>query len=107
MPSACDVLPNDQTSQEIITKKSKQTKKSSKSKLTNDNVHENGFNEDLNNAIDDKNDNKSEESNSKDELDKSKNDQELIFIHDTGFNIKISCPSIETFDLQVINYYFY
>lgn len=33
--------------------------------------------------------------------DKSKTEQELVFIHDAAFTIKISCPGIETFDLQV------
>ena len=32
---------------------------------------------------------------------KTKTEQELVFIHDAAFTIKISCPGIETFDLQV------
>lgn len=99
MPSACDTLSTEQTSQEIKSKKSKQNKKNGS--IKKDNGQENGnLNEietveKVNGTIDQ---NKAEDSS---QLDKTKNDQELIFIHETGFNIKISCPGIETFDLQV------
>jgi len=33
---------------------------------------------------------------------KSSSDQEFIFIHDTGFTVKIAAPGLEPFDIQVI-----
>ena len=96
MPSACDVLPNDQTSQKIKSKKSKQNK------LKNGpiNGHENGMAECRMEEI-----SSGEETSMIDEptpANKAKTEQELVFIHDAAFTIKISCPGIETFDLQVI-----
>lgn len=31
-----------------------------------------------------------------------KSDQEFIFIHDTGFTVKIAPPGVDAFDIQVI-----
>ncbi|KAK4336525.1 hypothetical protein RND71_044241 [Anisodus tanguticus] len=39
--------------------------------------------------------------NQETDVDKSKIDQEYIFVHDTSFSVKISAPGIDTFDLQV------
>jgi hypothetical protein len=32
----------------------------------------------------------------------AKQDQEFIFIHDTGFNVQIAAPGLEPFEIQVI-----
>lgn len=45
----------------------------------------------------DSSDNKSKEDESK----ASSSDQEFIFIHDTGFTIKIAAPCLEPFEIQV------
>lgn len=114
MPSACDILPNE-TSQELASsKKSKQHKDKkngtgpSSGKENSDLKDESvvGVNQssDKNDKDDDKNVDKNVDKNgtSNDEAsDKAKTDQELIFIHDTGFTIKVSAPGVETFDLQV------
>lgn len=98
MPSACDTLPNE-TSQEIVSSKSKQQQQQKDKKTdAKQNGHENGNLSDETTI--DKNGDKDCKADAT-STDKTKNDQELIFIHDTGFTIKVAAPGIETFDLQV------
>ena len=101
MPSACDVLPNDQTNQKIKSKKSKQQDKLKNGPV---NGHENGETtvEEIFCADEVSMTDEPAATTAATAADKTKTEQELVFIHDAAFTIKISCPGIETFDLQVV-----
>lgn len=62
----------------------------------------------VNNKSNGSHDNKVEEANAKDlaaeesaKEEEAKQDQEFIFIHDTGFTVKVYVPGCEPFDIQV------
>jgi hypothetical protein len=38
---------------------------------------------------------------------KEKSDQDVVFIQDTGFTVKVVAPNLEPFDIQVLMYILY
>jgi len=60
----------------------------------------NELNNDFKNADNITLDDSNQTNQSKDE--DAKQDQEFIFIHDTGFNVKIAATGLEPFEIQVI-----
>ena len=58
------------------------------------------FLEDFMHISSENSDTKTVEDNPKD-VSAGKQDQEFIFIHDTGFNVQIAAPGLEPFEIQV------